>query len=154
MLTTEQRERLIAETKSWLGTPYRGWSRSKGNGVDCGQLLIGVYCNLGFIPDMMIPYYSLQIAQHRHDTAYLLKVEEYCREISEREVLPGDLVIYKLGLAFAHGGIIVEWPRHVIHALGGHGVTGTHGNRAPMFRKSHKKFYTLKDEFCTEKKWV
>jgi len=153
-LTTEQRCRLIVEARSWIGTPYVGWSRAKGprGGTDCGQLLAGVLINTHHLPqDLNLPrYYSLQVAQHKESEEYINFIRLYMREISESEVLPGDVVVYKLGLAFAHAAIIESWPEHVIHAFGGHGVTGGHGKTNPRFRKKSRLFFTLKDEYCTE----
>jgi len=150
MLTSEQRAAIVAEAKSWIGTPYRGWSRVKRHGVDCGQLLAGVYINTGHLPaTLQLPVdYSLQVAQHLADTAYISKVEEYMREIPEHEAGPGDVVVYKLGLAFAHAAIIVDWPGSVIHAMAHHGVTFAHGANHPRLRKTTHKFYTLREEYC------
>lgn len=150
MLTTEQRAKITIEVLSWIGTPYRGWSRIKRAGVDCGQLLAGVFINTGHLPaDLELPKgYSLQVAQHKEDTAYIAKIEEYMREIQEHEVLPGDVVVYKLGLAFAHAGFVIEWPGAIVHAMAHHGVALAHGRNHPPLRRTTRKFYTLKDEYC------
>lgn len=151
MLTDTQREQLIAETLTWVGTPYHGWSCVKGAGTDCGQLLYGIYRNCGLMPELELPKdYSLQVAQHQESTEYVDFVARYFREIPETEVKPADLVVYKLGLAFAHAAIILSWPDFIIQASGRHGVAGTHGIKNPLFRKygGVKKFFTLKDEFC------
>lgn len=149
-LTLEQRAAIVTEAKTWLGTPYKGWSRLKRHGVDCGQLLAGVYINTGHLPaDLQLPKdYSLQVALHKEDTAYLDKVAEYMREIPEDEAKPGDTVVYKLGLAFAHAGIIVEWPGTVIHAMAHHGVTMAHGRNHPRLRRTQLKFFTLREDYC------
>jgi cell wall-associated NlpC family hydrolase len=152
MLTKEQREAVVVETKGWLRTPYVGWACVKGlhGGTDCGQIIYGVFRNTGHLPyDLLLPRdYSLQIAQHQASTEYVKLVEKYFREIPEAEVQPADLVLFKLGLALAHGGIIVAWPDYVIHAIASHGVTGAHGKKEPRFRHCEKHFYTLKDEYC------
>ena len=152
-LTHVQRDKIVIEARTWLGTPYCGWSRSKGNGVDCGQLLAGTFIGAGFLPeDLQLPaYYSLTVAQHKEDTEYIEKVEEYMREITEAEAGAGDVVVYKLGLAFAHAGIIVHWPDHIIHAWRRHGVCGAHGKNEPRFRKCERKFYTLREQFIGSK---
>lgn len=149
-LTAEQRAKIVNEAQSWMRTPYKGWSRIKRHGVDCGQLLAAVYINTGFLPaDLQLPKdYSLQVAMHKEDTAYVEKIEEYMREIPESEVGPGDVVVYKLGLAFAHAGIAVSWPESIIHAMAHHGVSMAHGRNHPGLRKTQLKFYTLRDEFC------
>jgi cell wall-associated NlpC family hydrolase len=150
-LTTAQREKLVHETKSWIGTPYRGWSRVKGpkGGVDCGQILAGVYINAGFLaPEIDLPkYYSLSVAQHKESTEYIDLIRKYFREVPEAEALPGDIVVYKLGLAFAHAALIVEWPAFVVHAFAHGGVRGASGDKHPRLMKTSRKFFTLKEEF-------
>ena len=155
MLNAEQRRAIVEETKTWIGTPYRGWSCLKGAGTDCGQLLYGVFHGLGFIPEMELPKdYSLQVAQHQASTEYLSVVDRFFRQIEEAEVQPGDLVVYKLGLAYAHAAIVVEWPNYVIQAELRHGVSGSHGTKNPALRERHYlqgcvcDFRTLRDEYC------
>jgi len=148
-MTSTQRQAVIAELKTWIGTPYKGWSRVKGAGVDCGQLLYGVFRNCGFLPERELPKdYSLQVSQHRASTEYIDIVREYFREIPEAEVQQADLVVYKLGHAYAHAAVIVNWPDFVIQADARHGVSGAHGTKTPVFRRAERKFFTLKDEYC------
>jgi cell wall-associated NlpC family hydrolase len=149
MLTPEQREAIVAEAASWVGTPYRGWSAVKGphGGTDCGMIIKAVYQTLGLIPNGGLGIdmtYSLQVAQHLADPTYLNHIETFMREIPEEEVQAGDVVVYKLGLAFAHAGIIVKWPLF-IHALGHGGVRFSDGLSHPKLRNTTRKFYTLKD---------
>lgn len=149
MLTDTQREVLVKETLSWVGTPYRGWSCVKGAGVDCGQLVYGIFRNCGAVQELDLPKdYSLQAAQHQASTEYVDTVGMYFREITEAEVLPADIVVYKLGLAYAHAAIIVTWPEYLVQAVGRHGVSGVHGLKNPLFRGRERKFFTLKDEYC------
>jgi len=149
-LTDKQRENIIKVAESWYGTPYRGWSCLKGAGTDCGQLLKGVFMEAGHRPGDGIPLpldYSLQVSKHRRDTSYIETLEKYMREIPQSEVKMGDVVLYKLGLAFAHAAIIKIWPEHVIHALERDGVTAGHGMNF-KFGRLEKKFYTVRDEHC------
>ena len=138
-----------------IGTPYKGHSHFKGThgGVDCGQLLAAVFVEVGLLPstiwDTIPTDYSLQAAQHSASTDYVDKISEYMRPISESEVLPGDVVVYRLGHAFAHAGLILDWPENIIHAMGGtHGVCSAHGIKTPKFSKAPRIFFTIKDEFC------
>lgn len=151
-LTNEQREAIVTEAETWVGTPYRGWSRVKHAGVDCGQLLAGVYINVGLISnDLVLPTdYPLNIGQHRASTEYVDLVLQYFREIPESEVLPGDLVVWKLigSKSYCHGGIIKSWPDYFIHAFDDKVKAGNAQSRLRFF-KSEKLFFTLKDEFCS-----
>lgn len=146
MLNDEQRAAIVKETQEWIGTPYRGWTCLKGIGADCGQLLYGVFRNCGLVPVIALPKdYSLQASQHQASTEYVDLVSTYFREIPEAEVKPGDIVVYKLGLAYSHAAIIIRWPDYIIQAIGRHGVSGTHGTKTPIFRTRARKFFTLKD---------
>lgn len=144
-MTHDQRNQVVAEARSWIGTPYRGWSCLKGAGTDCGQLIYGVFRACGLVPEVTLPKdYSLQVAQHRASTEYIETVDKYFRDIPESEVQPGDLVVYKLGHAFAHAAIIVSWPSFIIQAELRHGVSGAHGLKLPAFRNAPRVFRTLK----------
>jgi cell wall-associated NlpC family hydrolase len=150
MLNTEQRGAVISETESWMGTPYAGWSCVKGAGVDCGQLLYGVYHNVGLIPEIDLPTdYPLYIGQHRASTEYVDLVLKFFREIPEAEVQPGDLVVWRLigSKSYCHGALIKSWPDFFIHAFGDQVKAGNAKSRL-RFLKSEKLFFTLKDEYC------
>lgn len=148
MMTNEQRDAVVAETETWIGTPYRGWSCVKGAGADCGQLLYGVYRNCGLIPEMTeLPKdYPLFIGLHRASTEYVDLVLKFFREIPESEVQPGDLVVWRLSgsKSFCHGGIVKSWPDYFIHAYGD-SVKASSAKSRLRFRMSEKLFYTLKD---------
>jgi cell wall-associated NlpC family hydrolase len=148
-MTNEQREAIVTEAKTWVGTPYVGWSQVKGpkGGTDCGMLIKSVYQHCGLIPqgDLGVDMsYSLQISQHLPDKTYLNTIESYMHEISEDEVQPGDVVVYKLGLAFAHAGIVIEWPT-IIHAIAHGGVRMSSGISHPRLRRATHKFYALNE---------
>jgi cell wall-associated NlpC family hydrolase len=148
MMTVEQREAVVAETETWIGTPYRGWSCVKGAGVDCGQLLYGVFHNSGLIPEITdLPKdYPLFIGLHRASTEYVDLVLKFFREIPESEVLPGDVVVWRLtgSKSYCHGAIIKTWPDYYIHAFGDSVKAGSARTRL-RFLKSEKLFFTLKD---------
>jgi cell wall-associated NlpC family hydrolase len=148
MLTNEQREAVVAEAMTWIGTPYRGWSCVKGAGVDCGQLIYGVYHNCDLIPTMTdLPKdYPLFIGLHRASTEYVDLVLKFFREIPETEVLPGDLVVWRLtgSKSYCHGAIIRSWPDYFIHAYGDKVKAGNAKSRL-RFVKSEKLFFTLRD---------
>jgi cell wall-associated NlpC family hydrolase len=150
-LTNSQRVKIVKELLEWRGTPYRGHSARKHFGVDCGQLVYGVYRNCGYLPiDLPLPTdYRLDVSQHRASVEFVGVVNTYMREIPESEVQPADVVVFRLGLAYAHAGTIVSWPNRVVHASG-RGVKETRAISSPRLRKASKRFFTLKDEFCVE----
>lgn len=108
------RQDIIAEAETWLKTPFHHEARLKGVGVDCGQLLIAVYGACGFVPpDLKIDHYAADFALHRDVEWYKALVESF--GVSVEVPLPGDVVLFKWGRLFSHGGIVVEWPQ-IIHA--------------------------------------
>jgi hypothetical protein len=144
-----ERAAIVAEAKTWIDTPYRGWSCMKGCGCDCMQLLAGVFLNTGHVTKealaALIPQtYSLNIGQHKEDTEYIDGVGKFMQEIPEAEVKPGDVVMYKLDLAFTHAAIVVEWPTYIIHALARHGVCGAHGIAEPIISNKPRRFFTIR----------
>ena len=153
-LTVEQRVAIVKEAHSWLGTPYRGHCHFKGphGGADCGQFLAAVYVEADVLPESIwstIPRdYSLQVSMHQESTEYIDLISRFFRLIPESEVLPGDVVVYKFGFAYAHAAIIIDWPAHVIHSFGRHGVSGAHGKKTPKFHRAQRLFFTVKDSYC------
>ena len=117
-MTAEQiaaeRARLVAEAESWIGTPYHTGGRLKGVGADCLTFVACAFENAGLIPHVDIPHYPPDWHLHRDDERYLAGVLERCIEVPGPP-LPGDLAMWRIGRGFAHGAIVVGWPR-IVHA--------------------------------------
>jgi len=108
------RERIVAEARAWLNTPYHHAADVKGAGVDCAMLLVRVYHVAGLIPAIDPRPYPADWMMHRDEERYLGWVKKYADPVTEP--LPGDVVLYKVGRCFAHGAIVLAWP-DVIHAF-------------------------------------
>jgi cell wall-associated NlpC family hydrolase len=153
------RERIVQEALSWRGTPYRDHAGMKGVGVDCAFLLLRVYQNVGLVPSSFTPpkYYPQQwfnspcqkdrLKLKFEDRTFLEIVQQLTkREISETEVGPGDLVLWRLAASWTHGGIIIRWPEYVVHAvtslrrLGG--VCGSHGTEEGFIKGRPRRFFS------------
>ena len=125
-MTDEEAKRaaIVAEARSWIGTPYisNGMIKGKRGGTDCAMFVLATYMETGFIPKDYDPRpYPPQWHIHKSEERYLSHVTTFAKEVagpSEREPKPGDFVMFKIGMAFAHGAIIEQWPI-VIHAVGG-----------------------------------
>ena len=117
MSELDERLAVIAEAKTWLRTPYCSNAMVRGAGVDCAMLLLGVYQKLGYVsPDFNPRPYPPQWHLHRDEERYMNVVKQFGgREIDEKESGPGDVVLFKVGRVFAHGGIVIDWPI-MIHA--------------------------------------
>jgi cell wall-associated NlpC family hydrolase len=104
---------IIKEAMSWLGTPYHHLARVKGAGVDCAQILIGVFAAVGLIKEFDTGDYPMDWMMHRDEERYLGFIMDYADEVTEPQA--GDVVLYKVGRCYSHGGIVTKWPE-IIHA--------------------------------------
>lgn len=122
-MTSPLRDRVAAEGRSWLGTPYAHRQRLKGVGVDCAQLPLAVYAACGLIAeDAEVGAYAAQWHLHRGEELYLGHVERLGgREIAPAEASPGDLLLWRYGRTFSHGAILLNGGQ-VVHAVRGQGV--------------------------------
>ena len=126
-MTSEQenkeRERLIAEAKEWLGTPYHTEGRVKGAGCDCGTFLAGVLENANLLPHIDIPHYSEDVACHCAVPKYLMKIEEYCKQVDKNDRKTGDILVYQFnGSKVPHHAAFVCDKEYLIHSYTRQGV--------------------------------
>jgi len=124
----EQRAAVVAEARSWVGTPYHHMGEVKGAGCDCAQLIKHAFLGAGVVLDFEVERYTSDWHLHRSEEKYLSKVEEYCGETHPGEVplelrmkdpgfrpLPGDIIMFRIGRTYSHGCVVTEWPM-VVHA--------------------------------------
>lgn len=113
MTELEQRQRVVDEALTWMGTPYHHMARVKGEGVDCGQLLAAVYEHAGLVPHIDPGSYPHDWHLHRDVERYLGQVQAYAAPTDTPK--PGDIALFRFGRCISHGAIVVEWPR-VLHS--------------------------------------
>lgn len=113
---TEELERrlVVEEARSWIGTPYHASADVKGHGVDCGMILVRIFVDTGLVEPFDPRPYPAQWAFHQKAERYLSIVERLAHEIPGPP-LPGDLVLFKVGHCWAHGGVVINWPE-IVHA--------------------------------------
>jgi cell wall-associated NlpC family hydrolase len=110
----QQRAAVVAEAKTWLGTPFRNCADVKGAGVDCAMLLIRVFADTGVIAHFDPRPYAFQWHMHHDEEKFLRIVEKLGREVS-RAPIAGDVIVYKFGRCFSHGALVID-AYHVLHA--------------------------------------
>lgn len=105
-IKSEATERLLKEAQSWLGTSYR-YGGNDRSGVDCSGFVTQVFSK------------ALGIALPR--TSY--QQQEYCTDIKQSELQPGDLVFFTVrgGRNVGHVGIYVG-QGNMIHSSSSRGV--------------------------------
>jgi hypothetical protein len=124
MTEKEKRAALVAEARSWIGTPYIIRGRVKGAGCDCGSFLMSAAVASGMMTDEDLEVYSIDCWAHWDDEKYLKRVMLHTAQVLEgvayrsAPILPGSLVLTRAaGCKFYnHGGIVTEWPR-LVHAV-------------------------------------
>jgi cell wall-associated NlpC family hydrolase len=116
MMRNEETERraVVAEAKTWLGTPYHNCARIKSGGVDCGMLLAEVFERAGVIPHVEVEPYPTDWHMHRSEEIYLGIANQFAHPI-EGPPQPGDIALYKFGRCVSHGAIVIQWPQ-ILHA--------------------------------------
>ncbi len=115
------RSAVVAEALSWLRTPYHHRGRLKHTGVDCAQFPLQVYAACGLIDPFDPGDYPPDWHLHRSQERYLEPVCRLARQIEPATVQPGDFVVFRVGRCFAHGAIVIDWPR-IVHAVVNHCV--------------------------------
>ena len=136
----KQRERVCAIAREWIATPYHHMGRIKGAGVDCAMFPLEVYREAGLIGDVEVPYYPQDWMLHRSVEVFLGVVERYAHEV--KEPAAGDLVMYRFGRCFSHGGIVLAWPT-ILHALTNKGVVLADGEREGYLLNRPKRFFSI-----------
>ena len=123
--SAEERDLVVAEARTWLGTPYGHNAAIKGGGVDCGRLIIETFVKVGLAAPVETGYYTHDWHLHRDEEKYLSFVETYMTRIDKEETsfqeregflpLPGDLLVWRVGRTFSHGALVTKWP-NIIHS--------------------------------------
>lgn len=118
----EQRQAVVAEARSWLGTPWAHACDIKGAGVDCGMLLVRCLVDTGVLPPFDPRPYRRHWYLHKDDDRYLALLRDHCHEIAGPPEgpppRPGDVVAFVTGRTHGHAAIVTDWPM-AIHAYWG-----------------------------------
>ena len=110
-----QRAAVVAEARKWMLTPYRHGADIRGVGVDCGMLIVRVFVDLGLVPPFDPRPYAPDWMIHRDDEKYLAFFTQRCAPVQRPK--PGDIVLFRYGRSYSHGGIVTEAdPIAILHA--------------------------------------
>jgi NlpC/P60 family putative phage cell wall peptidase len=111
-----ERAAVVASARSWIGTPYHHAADIKGAGCDCAMLLVRVFCDLGLVPSFDPRPYTRDWMLHRDEERYLGFLLARSREVAAPG--PGDIIVFRVGRCFSHGGIIANLnPLTMVHAF-------------------------------------
>ncbi|MDI4657134.1 NlpC/P60 family protein [Xanthobacter autotrophicus] len=128
------RAAILAEARSWIGTPYLHRASLKGQGADCLGLVRGVWRELiGPEPEAMPSYAPDWAEAGRRET--LAQAAGRCLVAVPIEAAqPGDVLLFRFRahLPAKHAAILTEGGR-MIHAYDGARVC--EGHLAPWWRR-------------------
>ncbi len=146
------REQITAEALTWERCPYHDGMGVKGLGVDCAYFPLRVYTAVGLIHAPDPKWYSPMEWCSRGSTTYIdeLQSKTSAREIEEKNVKPGDLVLWRVPRgtkgSWTHGGIVIRWPEYVLHPLKEFGVTASNANTDGFLIHRPRRFFTFVEE--------
>lgn len=141
-MTEQERTSVIAEARTWAGTPYHSNAAIKGAGADCALMPLAVYrACLPRLAALPIPEYVEQWHLHRGEELYLQYVLALgARQIESPE--PGDFALFKQGRLFSHGAVVLAWPQ-IIHAVIGSGCIYADATQEARLAHSERMYFTL-----------
>ena len=111
-----QRSVIVREARSWVRTPYHHQGDIKGIGVDCGMLLVRVFVDTGLCEPFDPRPYADDWYLHRSEERYLGFIFDRAKEVINP--LPGDVMVFRYGRCFSHGGIVTDTSTlTIVHAF-------------------------------------
>ena len=116
-------EAVLAEARSWIGTPYRHQGTARGTGCDCLGLVRGVWrAVVGAEPELPGPY-AADWAEAGGEDRMLAAARRHFIAKPVAEMSPGDLILFRWQphLPAKHAGILAAADRF-IHAYQGSAV--------------------------------
>jgi NlpC/P60 family putative phage cell wall peptidase len=128
------RDHIIAESRSWIGTPYRHQASVKGVGCDCLGLLRGVWRAIYGNEPEAAPAYAPDWAEASGEERLAAAARRYLIELAPADAAPGDVLLFRwrAHLPVKHAAILSA-PGRMIHAHDGAAVAEVHF--APFWRR-------------------
>jgi len=115
---------IIAEARSWIGTPYRHQASVKGAGCDCLGLIRGVWRALYGEEPERAPPYARDWAEVAAGEPLAEAGLRHLAPVDVNRFAPGDILLFRwrAGMVAKHAAI-VSTPDTMIHAHDGAAVT-------------------------------
>ena len=143
MTEAVQREAVCQAGLTWQDTPWHHKACVRGvrGGVDCAQLLIAAYADAGVIGSFDPGPYCIDQMLHSPDESFLAWLQRFGRPVD----VPGrgDVVVWRFGRSYSHGGIVLDWPGQVLHAFRPYGRVCVTPADASRLAGRDRVFYTF-----------
>ncbi len=110
-------EKIVAEARQWIGTPYHHQASLKGVGCDCLGLIRGVWRALYGDEPEALPPYTPDWAEARGDETLLAAATRHLCAIDRAEAGAGDVALFRwrAHLPAKHCAVLTG-PATMIHA--------------------------------------
>lgn len=126
MAITEKENRKIADAAiQWVGTPHLNAHKERNVGIDCARLAEACVEDAGLAPkgfmsELPTDYVSDWFL-NRGENIMTPWFEKYCEEIDERDILPGDFLLFQIGRQIGHAAIYIGDGK-VVHSVPNEGT--------------------------------
>lgn len=130
----ERRARIVAEARSWIGTPYHHRASARGAGADCLGLVRGVWrAVMGAEPEAL-PAYAPDWAEAIRQETLADAAARHLVPVTPAHMAPGDVLLFRFRahLPAKHCALLAT-PDTLIHAYDGAAVC--EGHLAPWWRR-------------------
>jgi NlpC/P60 family putative phage cell wall peptidase len=104
------RDAIVAEARSWIGTPYKHQASLKGVGCDCLGLLRGVWRALYGDEPEPVPAYAPDWAEAGKREDFAAAASRHLLPIPLKEFSAGDVLLFRwrAGFVAKHAAIVTE----------------------------------------------
>lgn len=134
------RARIVAEARSWIGTPYIHRASLKGAGCDCLGLVRGVWRAVYGAEPEALPAYAADWAEATGEERLAGAGMRHLVPVAIGDIRPGDVMLFRwrAHLPAKHAAILTDTPgpdgpARMIHAHDGAAVAEVH--LAPWWRR-------------------
>jgi NlpC/P60 family putative phage cell wall peptidase len=118
---------IVAEARSWIGTPYVHQAAVKGVATDCLGMIRGLWRMRYGADPKGVPAYSADWGEPQRDERLWQSAIDHFDDVSDQPMQAGQVILFRMreGWVAKHLGVVAEVGNAptFIHAYAGHGVT-------------------------------
>lgn len=121
-----ERQTILAEARTWIGTPYQHQASAKGAGCDCLGLVRGVWRAVYGVEPEEAPPYTPDWAEREGEETLLNTARRHLTETPLEFAAPGDVLLFRMAATapakhaaiLDEGGVLIHayWGRAVVHS--------------------------------------
>lgn len=123
---TDVQDKIVAEARAWIGTPYRHQGSCRGAGSDCLGLIRGIWRALYGDEPEAAPAYSMDWSEPQGEERLWQAAQRHLIPKTPDQETPGDVILFRMraGAVAKHLGVVTDigLRARFVHAYSGHGV--------------------------------